>query len=162
MAERSVFRFLFRLAARVEQLDRRSLLERLVTGLANHYNALACRLYTANAGREAIATADEAEELELLSEEDRRRIDEMDVALVKRALEKDSYSSSLDLDPEGGLSDFLMERVGALDVFSFPIAADGKTYGAIVLYLPLESPPLADADQQALLAVGELARMARD
>ncbi|MGE0193981.1 MAG: GAF domain-containing protein [Planctomycetota bacterium] len=159
MSERSIFRLLFRVAARAPQLDRRTVLDRIVTGIANHYDALTCRLWTVN-GSSPLAGADEDETLELLDPISRSRLREMEELLVGTALERGAYASALDLDPEGELTDFLHDVVGVHEVFAFPITADGRTFGAIVLYLPLASPPLAEADQQALMAVGELVRMA--
>lgn len=159
MSERSIFRFLFRVAARAPHLDRRSVLDRIVTGLANHYDALTCRLWTVN-GSSPLAAADEDESLELLDPISRSRLREMEELLVGTALERGAYASALDLDVDGELTDFLHEVVEVLEVFAFPITADGRTFGAIVLYLPLSSPPLGEADQQALMAVGELVRLA--
>ena len=159
MSDRSVFRFLFGLAARAPQLDRDEVLSRLVTGLANHYDAMTCRLYTAN-GSDPLATASEDEAIELLEEAPRARLMAMEERLVRLALERGAYASALDLDPDGDLTDFLHQAIGVQSVFAFPITADGRTFGAIVLYLTMASPPLGEADQQALTAVGELVRLA--
>ncbi len=159
MSERSIFRFLFRVAARAPDLDQRTVLDRLVTGIANHYDAMTCRLYTAH-GASPVAGADEDEAIELLPDEHRMRLREMEERLIRSALERGMYASALDFDADGDLADFLHDVVGVQHVFAFPILADGRSFGAIVLYLPISSPPLNEADQQALMAVGELVRLA--
>lgn len=161
MSDRSVFRFLFGIAARAPQLDQRTVLLRLVTGLANHYNAMTCRLYTTN-GTSPLATASEDEAIELLDEAPRARLTAMEERLVRAALESGSYASALDLDADGTLVDFLHDDIGVHSVFAFPITSDGRTFGAILLYLTLDSPPLSDVDQAALTSVGELVRLAAE
>ena len=161
MEENSIFRFLFRLAADSHRLTRERLLRRLVTGLANFYNATTCRIYLNSTTRAAASAADD-ESFELLGEEARNRLAAIEALLVQHARTKREYASALDLDNDEETEDFLHDTLGVMDVFAFPLITGGKVVGSALLYLPKNSKPLREADLQALSAVGEMLRVATE
>ena len=161
MEQNSIFRFLFRLAADAHRLTRERLLRRLVTGLANYYNATTCRIYLTSDTR-AVASADDDESFEMLGEEALRRLAAIETLLVQHARANGTYASALDLESDDETEEFLHDTLGVMDVFAFPLVTGGASVGSALLYLPTESKPLGEADIQALSAVGEVLRVAAE
>lgn len=161
MEHNSIFRFLFRLAADAHRLTQGRLLRRLVTGLANYYNATTCRIYLNSMTRPAASAADD-DSFETLGEDGTRRLAAIEALLVQHARKTQGYASALDLDSDEETETFLHETLGVMDVFAFPLISGTKAVGSVLLYLPNESKPLGEADIQALSAVGEMLRVATE
>ena len=159
MEKRSIFRFLFRLASRAPGLRQQELLNRLVTGIANSYEAMCVRLYGGSPLAE-LASAEEHEDIELLEDAERARLDAMERELVVRCHESGRFRSARDIDPEGDLDTFLRDTIGGPDVFAFPIQQDGGARGVVLLYLSNDGVSLDEADVQAMAALGALIRLA--
>jgi hypothetical protein len=156
-----VFRFLYGLAADARRLSRRRLLGRLVTGLANHYAATSCALFLGD-GPDPVAAALPERRFEALAPEVRGRYRDLDRRLVARARERLTFASALELDRDGDVMDFLSETLALMDIFAFPLKSGRETEGAVVLYLSEDARPVGEADAQALMALGELVRLARE
>ena len=161
MEQNSIFRFLFRLAADAHRLTRERLLRRLVTGLANYYNATTCRIYLASTTRAAASAADD-ETFEMLGAEGAQRLAAIEALLVQHARKNQQYVSALDLESDVETEEFLHDTLGVMDVFAFPLITGGEAVGSALLYLPNDSKPLGEADLQALSAVGEMLRVATE
>ena len=161
MEQNSIFRFLFRLAADAHRLTRERLLRRLVTGLANFYNATTCRIYLASTTRPAASAADD-DTFETLGDEGLQRLAAIEALLVTHAKKTEQYVSALDLESDDEMEVFLHDTMGVMDVFAFPLITGGEAVGCALLYLPTESKPLGEADIQALSAVGEMLRVAQE
>ena len=157
----SVLRFLFRLAARVQEMTTEEFLRRLVVGLANRYGASGCSIYRCGRKRTA-AWAPVAPDLQELSQEDRAFLHNLDGRLVQEAMSRGEQVSGLDLDVDGDLTDFLNAHFPEMDIFAFPLVVDEGPRGAIVIYLPENSTPLTDVDIQAFMAIGEVIQVAEE
>ena len=156
MRQPSVFRFLFRLSADARLLTRDRFLRRLVTGLANHYGASACKVYL-KVGATPIASADIDEEIELLPDAQLAVLEEINQRLVRQVMTSNEMASGNDLVHDApALHEFIEHSPRIQDVFAFPLILGGLAVGAIVLYMPEESKSLGDADFQALMALAEV------
>lgn len=56
----------------------------------------------------------------------------------------------------------VLDALGSMDVFCFPLRSAGRVRGAVLLYLPPESRALGEKDEAALEAVGELLATLQD
>lgn len=153
----SIFRFLFRLSADARSVPIRQFLRRLVTGLANHYQAASCSIYLGSR-RGLLASAEPSEELELLVAEHEDALRDLESRLVALAFERGTHVSALDLiDPESEDEAVTPDALlAAWDVFAFPLNTSGGTRAVVVLFLNEASRALGDTDIQALLALGEV------
>lgn len=154
-----VHQVLFRLAARAPELSLDALMERLTTGLANHFAAVACSIHTDASGW-ASAAAEPIREVQALPRLDRARLETIEAAVVKGAVANRRMMSALDLDTAEEIEAFLRATLGVVDIFAFPLTFEAKIRAVLVLYLSLDSEPLRDADIHGLSAVGELLALA--
>ena len=161
MRHPTVFQFLFRLSADCGRLPADRLLRRLVTGLANHYNASTCSVHKDDSGWPT-ATADLGEDFVELDALQRARLESIEARLVRETIKSNERTSALDLDGEESLEEWLTDALGVMDIFAFPLRVDMRPRGALVLYLPTDSKPLGDSDLQALMAIGEVLRVAAE
>jgi hypothetical protein len=159
MNEVPIHQVLFRLAARAPSLSLEECMERVTTGLANHYQAVACTLHTDRSGW-ASARAEPIEEVEALERLDRARLETVEANLVKEAVAQRRMQTALDLDESDEIEAFLKRTIGAVDIFAFPLVYKGVVRAVLVLYLSLDSEPVRDADMHGLMAVGELLALA--
>lgn len=157
----SVLRFLFRLAARVQEMSSDDFLKRLVVGIANRYGASSCSIYRYGKKR-TTAWAPVAPDIQRLAQEDRAYLHNLDGRLVQEAMKRKGRVSGLDLDVDGDLSDFLNAHFPDMDIFAFPLLERDGVRGAIVIYLSAESSPLMDVDLQAFMAIGEVLEVAEE
>jgi hypothetical protein len=155
MNDTSVHQVLFRLAARAPRLSADGLMQRLVTGLANHFGAVACSLHTDASGW-AAAAAEPVRIVRKLPRLDRARLETIEARLVKDARESGRMRSALDLEDPDEVEAFLNRTLGVVDIFAFPLATEGEVRAVLVLHLSLDSSPLKDADIHGLMAAGEL------
>jgi hypothetical protein len=160
MANTGVFRFLFRLCADSARQRPEHLLRRLVTGLANLYGASSVNLYGRD-GRKALASAAVDLDISTLPADARARLAEIDRGLVEAVRAEGRMRSALDLDRSGDVTGFLGDALGVTDIFGFPLLADGRVVGAVVLTLPEHAAALGEMDVQALMAVGEVLDLLR-
>lgn len=152
----SIFRFLFRLSADARLVPIRQFLRRLVTGLANHYQAATCSIYLGSR-RGLLASAEPSEELEQLVAEHEDALRELEARLVALAFDRGTHVSALDLvDPDSDEEATSDKLLAAWDVFAFPLNTSGGTRAVVVLFLNEASRPLGEGDIQALLALGEV------
>jgi len=158
MQRPSVFPVLFRLAARAPGLTPAVFQARLTTGLANHYGALSCALYTDATGW-ASAVADPAPAVAELSRLDRARLETIEARLVRATVEERRMRSALDLEDRGDIDAFLSSRLGVFDIFAFPLHDGGRPFAVLVLYLGADSQHLGESDIQALSALGYLGEL---
>ncbi len=157
----SIFRFLFRLAARSKDMPSEEFLKRLVVGIANRYGAASCSIYRYGRMR-TTAWAPVGPELQALTPEDRAYLHNLDGRLVQEAMAKSCLVSGLDLDVDGDIHDFLDVHLPDMDIFAFPLMVREGPRGAIVIYLPNEASSLTDADIQALMGIGEVLQVAEE
>jgi hypothetical protein len=158
VGEASVFRFLYGMAARAPLLARDALLERLVTGLANHYGAEGCAIYLGESGW-AAAAADPAPSVARLEALDRARLETIEARLVSETREHRRMTSALDLGED--VDAFLESALGVADVFGFPLtSAAGEVFAVVVIYLGEEACPFRDPDMYALCSLGDLVALA--
>ena len=151
MARASVFPVLYALAARAPGLPLPDFLDRLTTGLANHYGALSCALHTDAKGWPS-AKADPTPEIADLSRLDRARLETIEARLVKTTIAEQRMRSALDLEDGSHVDEFLSSRLGVFDIFAFPLHRGGA---------PVEdSQHLGEEDIQALSSLGYLASLA--
>ncbi len=152
----SVFRFLFRLSADARLVPIRQFLRRLVTGLANHYEAATCSIYLSSA-RGLLASAEPSLDLEDLVEVHQEAIKDLQQRLVERAFETGELTSGMDLaNPDSDLVPTEDELLRGWDVFAFPLNTTGGTSAVVVLFLGETSRSLGESDIQALMALGEV------
>lgn len=146
-----IFRFLYKLASDAQRLSPDRFARRLVTGLANNYEAVACALFLEGRS-EPIARAD----VHPAFPSGNPAMRALAVELVELAHETGDIASALDLpdrfEPNRALLD---EAVGANDLFAFPLSRSGEQRATLVLCLPMSGPALDEPDVQALLALGE-------
>ena len=159
MARPSVFPVLYALAARAPGLPLPDLLDRLTTGLANHYGALSCALHTDAKGWPS-AKADPTPEIADLSRLDRARLETIEARLVRATIAEQRMRSALDLDDGSHVDEFLSSRLGVFDIFAFPLHRGGAPVAVLVLYLGEDSQHLDEPDLQALSSLGYLAALA--
>lgn len=157
----SIFRFLFRLAARAKEMSSEEFLNRLVVGIANRYGATSCSIYRYGRMR-TTAWAPVGRELQDLSREDRAYLHNLDGRLVQEAMSKQDLVSGLDLDVDGDLHDFLDEHLPDMDIFAFPLMVREGPRGAMVIYLSKDATALTDADIQAFMGMGEVLQVAEE
>ncbi len=144
------FGFLFRLASKAHRLGRREVLRRLLVGLANRFDAVTCSYY-AMGGNAPSRSTEPAQEAAPVAGELRR----LSAAVAKLCRTERQLVSALDL-PEQHEDDKrrVEETLGACDTFAFPLLAEGKLNGCIVICLR-GYEALSDPDLHALLSVGE-------
>lgn len=159
MPRPSVFPVLYALAARAPRLTLGEFLDRLTTGIANHYGALSCALHTDVKGW-ASAKADPTPEIAELSRIDRARLETIEARLVKATVSEQRMRSALDLEDGSDVDEFLSSRLGVFDIFAFPLHRGGAPIAVLVLYLGEDSQHLGEADIQALSSLGYLASLA--
>ena len=157
----SIFRFLFRLAARAKEMSSEEFLKRLVVGIANRYEAAACSIYRYGRMR-TTAWAPVGPELAELPKEDRAYLHNLDGRLVQEAMSQRGLVSGLDLDVDGDLHDFMDQHLPDMDIFAFPLMVREGPRGAIVIYLSKDGKALTDADIQALMGIGEVLQVAEE
>jgi hypothetical protein len=161
--EPSIFEVLYCMAVKAPVTPREQFLDRLTTGIANHYGAVACAIHTDESGS-ASGAAEPIRALAKLPRLDRARLETIEARLVQVAIERGGMSSCLDL--EGGIADatsadeFLAERLGVVDIFGFPMAREESATEVLVLYLGEESRHLRDPDMYALSSLGWLVVLA--
>ena len=92
---------------------------------------------------------------------DRARLEEVEVRIVTRAVERGQMVSALDLE-EDEVDVFLHRALGVVDLFAFPLPEeDGARAQAVaVLYLAEDSRPFRDPDMYALGSLGVLLALA--
>ena len=136
---------------------------RLVTGLANHYGAEGCAIYTDSSGW-AAAAADPAPAVAELERIDRARLETIEARIVNLAQESDRMVSALDLEEgQDETEAFLTRTLGIADIFGFPIKAqdaDESVYGVVVIYLGEDAKAFRDPDMYAMSSLGGLIAMA--
>ena len=154
-----VHQMLFRLAARAPELTLDQLMERVTTGVANHFAAVACSIHTDASGW-ASAAAEPISEIQALPRLDRARLETIEAAVVKGAVANRKMMSALDLENAEDAEELLRSTLGVVDIFAFPLIFEAKIRAVLVLYLSLDSEPLRDADIHGLSAVGELLALA--
>ncbi len=163
MADASIFRFLFGMAAQAPGLPADEFQRRLVTGLANHYGAEGCSIYIDTSGW-AAAAADPAPAVENLPRLDQARLETIEARVVEMARDRNRMVSALDLDEDQEqIEAFLMRTLGVVDIFGFPItreADDAAPSGVVVIFLGENSKPFRDPDMYALSSLGGLIDMA--
>ena len=161
--EPSIFEVLYCLAVRAPGLPREDFLQRLTTGIANFYGAVACAIYTDGSGW-ATGSAAPIRAMEKLARIDRARLETIEARLAKVAVEHGAMASCLDLEgdiaDEGSADAFLAERLGVVDIFAFPMAREASASEVLVLYLGEESRHLRDPDMYALSSLGWLVVLA--
>lgn len=161
--EPSIFEVLYCMAVKAPVTDRATFLDRLTTGVANHYGAVACAIHTDGSGY-ASGAAEPIRALAKLPRLDRARLETIEARLVKVAIERGGMASCLDLDGEvaGNSSpdEFLRDRLGVVDIFAFPMAREESASEVLVLYLGDESRVLRDPDMYALSSLGWLVVLA--
>ena len=157
----SIFRFLFRLAARAKDMSSEDFLKRLVVGIANRYGAASCSIYRYGRMR-TTAWAPAGPELQALPQADRAYLHNLDGRLVQEAMSQRGLVSGLDLDVDGDLHDFMDEHLPDMDIFAFPLMVREGPRGAIVIYLSKDAESLSDADIQALMGIGEVLQVAEE
>lgn len=159
----SIFEVLYCMAVKAPRTPRAVFLDRLTTGIANHYGAVACAIHTDGSGW-ASGAAEPESDLAELSRIDRARLETLEARLVEVAVERGAMSSLLDLEGQVGDHDsadeFLVDRLGVVDVFAFPMAREASTSEVLVLYLGEESRHLKDPDMYALSSLGWLVVLA--
>lgn len=155
----SLHQVLFRLAARAPRLDLESLMNRLCTGVANYYGAVACSIHTNRSGW-AAAAAEPIRAISKMSPLDKARRETMEARLVTQAVETRELTSALDLEDRDSTQSFLNRTLGVIDIFAFPLQVEGTVRAVLVLYLSLNSDPLQDGDIHGLLHSGELLTLA--
>jgi len=161
VADASIFRFLYGMAARAPALQETAFLRRLVTGLANHYGAEGCAIYTDASGW-AAAAADPAPAVAKLSRLDKARLETIEARVVAKTHETDRMISALDLE-EDEVEAFLTRTLGVADVFGFPLKTEEdaeRVYGVVVIYLGEDAKPFRDPDMYAMSSLGGLIAMA--
>ena len=143
------FDFLFRLAAKAHRLPQREVLRRLLIGLANRFDAVACSFYALDGDAPSRST-EPAHDAEPIAGELRR----VSAAVAKLCRAQGGVVTALDL-PERHAEDWqrIEAALGACDTFGFPLMAEGRLHGCIVLCLRGDER-LGDADLRALLAAG--------
>ena len=161
--EPSIFEVLYCMAVKAPVTERAVFLDRLTTGIANHYGAVACAIHTDGSGT-ASGTAEPVRALAKLPRLDRARLETIEAKLVDVAIERGAMASCLDLDGEVAESDsadeFLARRLGVVDIFAFPMAREESASEVLVLYLGEESRHLRDPDMYALSSLGWLVVLA--
>jgi hypothetical protein len=161
--EPSIFEVLYCMAVKAPVTPREVFLDRLTTGIANHYGALACAIHTDGTGY-AAGAAEPIPQLATLSRLDRARLETIEARLVAVATERGAMASCLDLDGEVAESDsadeFLALRLGVVDIFAFPMARESAATEVLVLYLGEDSRHLRDPDMYALSSLGWLVILA--
>lgn len=150
---------LFRLAARAPELTLDALMQRVTTALSNHYAAVACTIHTNLEGWPS-ATAEPIRAVRKMPRLDQARRETIEARLVKTAIEGGGMTSALDLDHGEDVAAFFERTLGIIDMFAFPLRFEGKIVAVLVLYLSLDSDPLAEADIHGLMAVGGLLALA--
>lgn len=159
MAEESVFSFLYKLASRAPRLSADAFLKRLVTGVANHYDAVGCAIH-ADASGWAAAAADPAPMVEELSTLDRARLETIEARIVKDAVDRGQMVSALDLEGEEEVEAFLTAALGIVDIFGFPLKQDESVFAVVVIYLGPDSLPFRDPDMYAMYSLAQLVVLA--
>lgn len=154
-------RVLFRLAARAPHLTLDELMSRLATSLANHYAAVACSFHTDASGW-AAASAEPIRAMQKLPRLDRARMETIEARIVREAVAYKKMVSALDLEGPTQIEEFLKRTLGVIDIFAFPVGTNGIITAVLVIFLSLDSAPLADADLHGLMALGELLALAGD
>jgi hypothetical protein len=161
LADVSIFRVLYALAARAPTLAPDAFLQRLVTGLANFYGADGCALYTDESGW-AAAAADPAPAVAKLGRLDRARLETIEARLVRETVSQRRMLSALDLE-EDHVDRFLETALGITDVFGFPVSGrdeEAPVQGVLVLYLGENARAFRDPDMYALSSLGGLLELA--
>lgn len=156
MADASIFRFLYAMAARAPTTGPDEFLGLLATGLANHYGAEGCAIYRDTSGW-AAAAADPAPAVAKLSALDRARLETIEARVVEMTHESDRMVSALDLE-EDHVEEFLGRTLGVADVFGFPLKTedDAEVFGVVVIYLGEDAKPFRDPDMYAMSSLGSL------
>ena len=157
----SIFRFLFRLAARAKDMSSEEFLKRLVVGIANRYGAASCSIYRYGRMR-TTAWAPRVPSSRPSRSEDRAYLHNLDGRLVQEAMSQRGLVSGLDLDVDGDLHDFMDQHLPDMDIFAFPLMVREGPRGAIVIYLSKDATSLTDADIQALMGIGEVLQVAEE
>ncbi|MFV1957837.1 MAG: hypothetical protein ACC662_00345 [Planctomycetota bacterium] len=150
---------LFRLATRAPQATLGELMQRTVTSIANYYGAVACSTHTDASGWAAPA-AEPIRAMRKMAPLDRARQQTIEARLVREVVGQKHMLSALDLEERDEVEDFFQRTLGVIDIFAFPLAFEEKVRAVLVLYLSMDSDPLAEADIHGLLAVGELLALA--
>ena len=144
------FGFLFRLAARAHRLPRKEVLRRLLIGLANRFDAVDCSFYSLHRAVPSRSTEPAAEAAPIAGE--LRRVA---AAVALQCRSRRGVASALDLPEDyAGDRQRIEDTLGPCDTFGFPLVAEGRLFGCIVLCLRGDEA-LGDADLHALLSVGE-------
>jgi hypothetical protein len=155
-ADPTVFAFLFRLARDLPGLAPRHALSRLVTGLANHYGATTCALHVRLGGRRVRIAAADDQHLARLDARQRHLVRAIEGRLLAQVHRSSSMTSALDIDIDDASRRSLLDAVGAMDVFAFPLGVGERRRGVLVLYLPPDARALDERDLAGLEAVGDL------
>ena len=144
------FGFLFRLAAQAHRMRRMEVLRRLLVGLANRFDAVACSYFSMDGGAPSRST-EPAQDAAPLGGEIRR----LSAAVAKLCRSRGKLVSALDLPEEHAEDRHRLEEVlGPCDTFAFPLVAEGRLNGCIVLCLRGDER-LGDVDLVALPSIGE-------
>lgn len=161
--EPSIFEVLYCLAVKAPYTPRASFLDRLTTGIASHYGAVACAIHTDGTGS-ASGAAEPIAEIGELTRLDRARLETIEARLVQVALEHGTMASCLDLEGDvagtGSPDEFLKDRLGVVDIFAFPMAREASAKEVLVLSLGEDSRHLRDPDMYALSSLGWLVALA--
>jgi hypothetical protein len=149
------FRFLFRLSAKAHRLSRKDLFRRLLVGLSNRFDAVTCSFYSMSGSAPSRST-EAAQEAAPIAGELRR----ISAAVAKLCRSRRRVVSALDL-PESYADSLrrIEEILGPCDTLGFPLLADGRLHGCIVLCLRGEEGLVAP-DLHALLSIGECLHVA--
>lgn len=151
----NVYGLLVSLASEAQGLSPAALGQRLADVVAWHYGATACSLHRDATGWPQ-ASSDPRGTLSRLPALERARVETIDARLARQCMASNAPVSALDLDAELRTDSFLSDTLGVSDVFAIPLRRQGRVEGALVLYLPLASRSLGDADLEALSGTGEI------
>ena len=144
------FGFLFRLAAKAHCLPRGEVIRRLLIGLSNRFDAVHCSYYSLTGDAPSRSTEPTQEAAPVAGE-----LRGIAAAVARLCREERKLVSALDLPEEhADEQDRIEDVLGPCDTFAFPLMAEGRLDGCIVLCLRGDES-LGDADLHALLSVGE-------
>lgn len=145
-----MFGFLFRLTAQAHRLRQMEVFRRLLIGLANRFDAVGCSFYSLNGSAPSRST-EAAHDAAPVADEIRR----LSAAVAKLCRSRRAVVSALDLSEDAAADRHRIEEaLGPCDTFGFPLMAEGRLHGCIVLCLRGDEV-LGDADMHALLSIGE-------
>lgn len=150
---------LFRIAAKAPRLDREALMARLTTAIANHYGAVACSIHADRTGWPS-SSAEPIRAVKRMRALDRARRETMEAQLAQAVFAEGRMMSALDLENREDIESFLQRTLGVIDVFAFPMHVGDRVEAVLVLYLSLNSDPLAESDLFALDSAGEVLALA--